>query len=281
MSATEYSIHSPETSREKPYIVGGEKDRNGVAVVSNGERHDSSDSTTGTTDNDNEQDEAKDGCTDVAAILVLIYLIFISTLLVGAIVMGFAVVIQFGLVVFVAVCAVVLAMVMVGATVMSIITRDAKLRKARSKIKSWHVACKDEILKEMNNFKEDIAAYRSSNTMLLLTNHGETGSVGQAEGSVTSDSIATSEGPSDGRASANRIDKKQSLPHTKTTSSQMKQEHRPKSLLFRAVASFTKSSLNKNATTSQRKSMKTKRSWKRKKNNNVDEAFKYQNPDIV
>ena len=76
-----------------------------------------------------------DGMGDAAALLVMLYLLFVSTLLVGALVIGFFLVIQYGFVVLVAVCTAVFGLLIVGATVTSMITRDAKLRKARGKIK--------------------------------------------------------------------------------------------------------------------------------------------------
>ncbi len=86
-----------------------------------------------------EEDETKqtneDDMGDAAALLVMLYLLFISTLLVGAIVLGFVVVFQYGFVVLIAVCVAVFGMLIVAATVTSVITRDAKLRKARGKIK--------------------------------------------------------------------------------------------------------------------------------------------------
>lgn len=77
----------------------------------------------------------EDGAVDAAALAVMLYLLFISSLLVGAIVLGLLVVVRYGLVVLVAVCAAAFGMLVVAATVMSVITRDAKLNRARSKIK--------------------------------------------------------------------------------------------------------------------------------------------------
>lgn len=80
-------------------------------------------------------DEAElDDMEDRAALAAMLYLLFISALLVMAIVLSFAVAVRYGVVVFVAVCAAASAFAVVAATVTSVITRNAKLRRARSQI---------------------------------------------------------------------------------------------------------------------------------------------------
>lgn len=74
---------------------------------------------------------------DHAALFVMLYLLFIFGLIVIAILIGLFVVIQYGFVVLVAVCAAVFGMLIVAVTLMSVITRDAKLSQARGKIKRY------------------------------------------------------------------------------------------------------------------------------------------------
>ena len=123
-------------------------------------------------------------------------------------------------------------------------------------------------MKEIENFKEDLAVYRSNN-MLLLTNYGETDSAVDEvdEASVTCDSTTRNDSPDLSRVMAanETIDHNKQSSST-TSSRKKKQQYRPKSLLFRAAASFTNLSMKKKAPkssstgNSQRKSsMKSKR----------------------
>lgn len=134
-------------------------------------------------------------------------------------------------------------------------------------ISSWHVTCKDEILKEIDNFKDDLAAYTSGT--LMLTD-------GDDVSSQVEDSTVSSDGPNFEQATDDNVDKKQSSRKASMTAST--KEHRPKSLLFRAIAPFTRSSRKGSA---KQQSTKTKRSWKRKKSSKSVEASTYEPPDIV
>ncbi|KAL7461634.1 hypothetical protein ACHAXS_002051 [Conticribra weissflogii] len=104
---------------------------------------------------------------DAAALMVILYLLFLSLLIVGGIVLGFVVIVQYGLVVLIAVIGAIVALGVVAAVLTSVITRDAKLSKARSKVKAWHVQVKDVILEEIQNLKDDLNAF--SQGILLLT----------------------------------------------------------------------------------------------------------------
>ncbi|KAL7534948.1 hypothetical protein ACHAXR_006166 [Thalassiosira sp. AJA248-18] len=202
---------------------------------------------------------------DGAALLVMFYLLFIFALLVIAIVIGLFVVVQYGIVVLVAVSVAVFAMVIVGATLMSVITRDAKLRRARSKIKSWHVTCKDEILKEIENFREDFAAYTSGTLLLTYDdNYVDEEVVG-----------SSNNGDQDlGQSTGDLENREASLPPCAATS----KERKPKSIIFRfAIAPFTKSANEKGLNTQRKK----KRIWKRQKKENGVEASNYQPPNIA
>ena len=83
------------------------------------------------------QHRNNDGMGDGVALLVMLYLLLISTLSAGAIVIGFFVVVKYGFIVLVAACAAVFAMIIVAATLMSVVTRDASLSKARTQIKRY------------------------------------------------------------------------------------------------------------------------------------------------
>ena len=88
----------------------------------------------------NFQHRNNDGMGDGVALLVMLYLLLISTLSVGAIAIGFFVVVRYGFIVLVAACTAVFAMIIVGATLMSVVTRDASLSKARTRIKRYVVS---------------------------------------------------------------------------------------------------------------------------------------------
>eukprot|EP00581_Thalassiosira_minuscula_P017964 CAMPEP_0183730778 /NCGR_PEP_ID=MMETSP0737-20130205/33661_1 /TAXON_ID=385413 /ORGANISM="Thalassiosira miniscula, Strain CCMP1093" /LENGTH=262 /DNA_ID=CAMNT_0025963359 /DNA_START=197 /DNA_END=985 /DNA_ORIENTATION=+ len=199
-----------------------------------------------------------DGMGDAAALLVMIYLLFIAALIGGAIFLGLFVVVQYGFVIFIAVSSALFGMTIVGATVMSVITRDAKLRRARSKIKSWHVTCKEQILKEIENFQDDYAAYKSD-TLLLTYEYEEDNNFAGGGDYNTSPDLA-------GNATATSSDKDSSRYPAAASS----QERKPKSFIFRSVVlPFTKKFPSGK--------MKQKRSWRRKKSS----ASSYEPPSIV
>jgi ABC-type multidrug transport system fused ATPase/permease subunit len=173
---------------------------------------------------------------DAAAIFVWLYLLFISTLLVGALILGTFVVLKFGFVIFVAVLLAVFALAVVGATLMSVITGDAKLTKARSTVDAWHVVVKEAILEEIQNFHKDLSAF--SDGTLLLTYGGPDEISNKINDSDIEDQQYTKE-----KAATNR---------------------KPKSLIFKYVVSpFTK--LGKKEQRSSGNSGKKSRSWMRKK----------------
>jgi hypothetical protein len=117
--------------------------------------------------NDRDGNNQSDGMGDAAAVFVWLYLLLILTILTGAIVIGCFVVVRYGFVILVAFVTAATALAVVAATLMSVITRDAKLTKARSTVYAWHVVVKDVVLEEINNLKEDVSAF--SNGTLLLT----------------------------------------------------------------------------------------------------------------
>lgn len=80
---------------------------------------------------DGDEDDA------AAAMLVTLYLLLISVLIVGAVVLGLFVVVRYGFVILIAACSAVGALAVVGATLYSVTTRDAKLARARSRIKGY------------------------------------------------------------------------------------------------------------------------------------------------
>jgi hypothetical protein len=111
-----------------------------------------------------------DNMGDAAALFVWMYLLLVSALLIGAVIIGCFVVVNYGFVVLIAVITAASALAVVAATLMSVITGDAKLTKARSTVDAWHVVVKDTILEEIDNLKEDISAF--GNGTLLLTYEG-------------------------------------------------------------------------------------------------------------
>ena len=199
------------------------------------------------------QQQVKHHGDDAAALLAMIYLLFISTLLVGALIMGVFVVVQYGLVVFAAVCLAASCLLIVVATVVSIITHDAKLNKARGKIKRWHDTVKEEVLKELNNMREDYVAYTTG--MLLLTYDGAE----EDEDMQIEDDKSTD-------------DKGQETDQEHSSSIKPKKSHKPKSMFFRAIAPFTKTK---------------KRIWRRKnkvkksKNDATANDTTYEPPELV
>ena len=112
---------------------------------------------------------------------------------------------------------------------------------------SWHFTVKEEILKEINNFKQDFAAYTDGTLLLTYENSLD---------------------PADG--STNYAEDNQN-----NASTSSKEQRNPKSKVFSyAVAPFLKL-------------RKKNRLWKRKRKKNnsdtaeVDEASSYQPPNIV
>ena len=105
---------------------------------------------------------------NTAALFVMLYLLLITALLIIAIIIGAYVVVQYGLIVFVAACTAVFALSIVAIVVAGVITNDVKLTTAQSRIKQWHITCKDKILSEIDKIRDDYVAY-SSGQMLLLT----------------------------------------------------------------------------------------------------------------
>jgi hypothetical protein len=201
-------------------------------------------------------------CDDAAALLVMLYLLLISSLLVIAIIVGIFVVAQYGVVVLVAVCVAGFGMFVVAATVTSVITKDAKLSKARSKIKTWHEICKVKIIDEISNIKADFVAYKSGD--LLLT-YDDTW---QPDDIISSGNDSC---PNDIEQSvADEFDNKKQSSQKKT--------HKPKSLLFKAFSQFRGKDRPDG---SQKKSRKL---WKRKKKQPTDEVETcndYEPPTLV
>ena len=190
-------------------------------------------------------------CDDASALFVMLYLLLVSSLLVIAIIIGVFVVAQYGIVVFVAVCVAGFGMFVVAATVTSVITRDAKLSKARSKIKTWHEICKVKIIEEIGNIKDDFAAYTSGDLLLTYDD------AWQPDDDIMSSSNDSC--PNDIEHSvADEFDNKHQSSQKKT--------HKPKSLSFKAFA-FTRGKDRPNG--SQKKS---RRLWKRKKKQTTDEV---------
>ncbi|KAL3789936.1 hypothetical protein ACHAW5_005481 [Stephanodiscus triporus] len=203
----------------------------------------------------------------------MLYLLLVSALFVGAAILGAIVVVEYGLVVFVAACAAGIALSVVAAVVVSVVTGDKKLMKAQSRIKRWHIMCKDEILKEIDKLREDYSAYVAGDVLLLTYDDGADAK-GRAAGGATDE-----DGSPDGRAVSEGAKKSR--------------VHRPRSLLFRAVAEFNpfaRSSGNRGPSTSKIDGVDRRRatmpSWKRKKKGNIDnhhagEAAGYDPPAIV
>ena len=118
--------------------------------------------------------------------------------------------------------------------------------------------CKDEVLKEIDKLREDYSAYVAGDVLLLSYDDGADAKGGAAGGATdedgSPDGCAVSEG-----AKKSRV-------------------HRPRSLLFRAVAEFSpfaRSSGNRGPSTSKIDGVDRRRatmpSWKRKKKGNIDD----------
>lgn len=193
---------------------------------------------------DNTKNES-DGMSDAAALFVWLYLLLISALLLGAVIIGCFVVVKYGFVVLIAVITAASALAVVAATLMSVITGDAKLTKARTTVDAWHVVVKDTILEEIDNLKEDISAFGNGTLLLTYEGPGE---------SFIHEEDADESNDSD-------VDKQQNI---KTTA-----ERRPKSLLFKYVVSpFTKLGSKK-----QNGNIKSSRRLFRKKNQKREEEM--------
>ena len=204
-------------------------------------------------------------CDDAAALFVVLYLLLISSLLVIAIIIGVFVVAQYGVVVLVAVCVAGFGMFVVAATVTSLITRDAKLSKARSKVKTWHEICKVKIIEEIGNIKEDFVAYNSGDLLLTYDD------AWQPDDDIISSSNDSC--PDDIEHSvADEFDNKHQ-------SSSQKKTHKPKSLLFKAFSQFR----GKDRPDGSQK--KSRRLWKRKKKkestDEVETCNEYEPPALV
>lgn len=202
-----------------------------------------------------------DRMTDAAALLVFFYLFFISMLSTCSMIIVFFVIAKYGFVVLIAVIAVIGGVAVVGATLASVITRDAKLTKARSKIKAWHFTVKDVILDEIQNFRDDLNAY--SHGTLLLTYEGGNNDHYDEENSHIGR-------PTQFEESSETIDSKDAQPSHATNNTPSR--HKPKSFIFRfAVAPFSKSSKKGKNNYSSNQSNKKKRSWMRnKKKGSID-----------
>jgi hypothetical protein len=193
------------------------------------------------------QDQDK-GMDDAAALMVMLYLGIISTLLVLTIIIGSFVVIKYGFVVLVACVCVVGALVIVGATLMSVITGDKKLTKARTTISDWHISVKDAILEEISNLHDDWSAYSAG--ALLLTYDGQFDE--REEGAGT------------------HADVQNETINNEYNATQQSQR-KPKSLIFRyAVAPFTK--LKRRGDSGDGGGNKKGRPWSRKKKQSADET---------
>ena len=183
---------------------------------------------------------------DAAALSVMIYLLVIAFLLAIAILIGTVVVSQYGFVVLVAVTLAVGAMLLVLLVVMSVISGDRKLTKARSQIHKWSMEVKDVIMKEVADIKEDWNDFSSG--MLLLTYEGE------LDMSSTTSDYARDD-----------FDNKE---NSNSTTSKRKRR-KPKSIMFRLAVTPLKK-LSRKHHNNQGSSDGKKRSWFRKKKTNVD-----------
>jgi hypothetical protein len=192
---------------------------------------------------------------NTAAFLVMLYLLLISALLIIALIIGTYVVVQYGFVVFVAACTAVFALGIVAIVVAGVITNDVKLTNAQSRIKQWHITCKDEILSEIDKLRDDYVAY-SSGQLLLLTYDEEFDSLpdgGQCFDEISSTNTTTK--------------KKQST----------RIGYRPKSLLFRTIIEFnpfTKSSSKQRSTVDGNNTKRSSKlsSWGRRKQSTVNDS---------
>lgn len=183
---------------------------------------------------------------DRAAIFVWVYLIMITFLLIGAIIICCFVVVQYGFVVFVAVLTALSALTVVGVTLLSVIAGDAKLNKARATVDAWHIAVKETVFEEIDYLKEDLLSF-SRGTLLLNYQNEDPG-----ENPIVQNNKAETNDVD--------LDKKQ---HCTVARS----ENKPKSILFKYMVSpFTKNGSKKQSNNS-RKSF----SLSRKKTNNIVE----------
>jgi VIT1/CCC1 family predicted Fe2+/Mn2+ transporter len=183
---------------------------------------------------------------DATALSVMIYLLVIAFLLAIAILIGTVVVSQYGFVVLVAVILAVGAMLLVLLVVISVISGDRKLTKARSQIHKWSMEVKDVIMKEVADIKEDWNDFSSG--MLLLTYEGELDM-----SSTTSDYVRDD------------FDNKENSNSTKSK----RKRRKPKSIMFRLAVTPLKK-LSRKHHNNQGSIDGKKRRWFRKKKTNVD-----------
>ena len=127
-------------------------------------------------------------------------------------------------------------MLLVLLVVMSVISGDRKLTKARQTIHKWSMEVKDVFMKEAADFRQDWKDFSSG--MLLLTYEGEISSSDY----VRDDEI---------------FDKEQNIVD-KTTTSKQRRRRKPKSIIFRLAVSPLKK-------------LSKKKSWSRKKKTNINE----------
>ena len=119
--------------------------------------------------------------------------------------------------------------------------------------------CKDEILKEIDKLREDYAAYAAGDVLLLSYDYVADATGGATGGATDEDGCPDDRAVGEG-AKKSRL-------------------HRPRSLLFRAVAEFNpfaRSSGNRGPSSSKIDGVVDRRrarmpSWKRKKKGNIDD----------
>ena len=202
---------------------------------------------------------------DSAALIVMLYLLLISVLSVGGIVLGSLVVVQYGLVVLLLSLLAMSGMLVVFATVYTVITQDAKLSRARKKIKKWHVRVKEEIIREMQNFRDDMAAYSQGHLLLTYdTDFVDNGDADATAEDRTKEFLETSD----------QFDSSKSEPKPAG--------HRPKSVLFRyALAPFV-GRMKRRPRNSKIIPRRTK-PWKRKQKtkDQAERQSEYSAPSIV
>ncbi len=189
--------------------------------------------------------DATDDMADAAALMVILYLLFLSLLIVGGIVLGFVVIVQYGLVVLIAVIGAIVALGVVAAVLTSVITRDAKLSKARSKVKAWHVQVKDVILEEIQNLKEDLNAF-SQGILLLTCENDRDNNAGNCEEYRNKTCNDFSGGHATENAGNISGDNAPGTTSYHATNVERPSQHKPKSVIFRyVVAPFTGNSSKK------------------------------------
>lgn len=198
---------------------------------------------------------------DSAALIVMLYLLLISFLSVGSIVLGSVIIVQYGFVVLLLLLLAISGMLLVVATVYTVITQDAKLSNARKKIKKWHVRVKDEIIKELQHFRDDMAAYSQGH--LLLTYDTDFVDIGAEDRST--EFLETPE----------HFDSRKSEPEPA--------RRRPKSVLFRFTLPFV--SRMKRKTRNSKSTPRRTKPWNRKQKakafDHSERQSDYSAPSIV